>query len=93
MHNKFAVIDGHILVNGSFNWTQSAVDKNQENLSIIDNDELCNKYSAEFERLWKKFESEQVKKLSDSDPYANKRRPNFREYQKKQNNPNAKKYK
>ncbi|EAR81025.1 PLD-like domain protein (macronuclear) [Tetrahymena thermophila SB210] len=93
MHNKFAIIDGHILVNGSFNWTQQAVEKNQENLSIIDSEELCQKYTKEYEKLWAKFEHEQVKKVSDSDPYATKRRPNFREYQKRNKNPNAKNWK
>lgn len=58
MHNKYCVLDGTILINGSFNWTQSAVDKNQENLSIIESNTLCQKYSAEFERLWASFEQQ-----------------------------------
>ena len=32
MHNKFAIIDNFILITGSFNWTDKAVEKNQENL-------------------------------------------------------------
>lgn len=61
MHNKFVVIDGRILITGSFNWTTQAVTSNQENLCIIDNEELAKKYTAEFERLWKSFEKTQIK--------------------------------
>lgn len=52
MHNKFAVIDGKILVTGSFNWTQSAERKNRENLLILDDTALIKKYQAEFEKVW-----------------------------------------
>ena len=61
MHNKFAVIDKRIVITGSFNWTTAAVDSNQENLCILDNEELAAKYIAEFQNLWKKFEKSEVK--------------------------------
>ena len=35
MHNKFAIIDGKSLVTGSFNWTLTAEERNEENLLII----------------------------------------------------------
>lgn len=40
MHHKFAILDGRIVVNGSFNWTRQAVLYNQENLVICDNPTL-----------------------------------------------------
>lgn len=40
MHHKFAVIDGRLLVNGSFNWTRQAVLYNQENCVVTDNAQL-----------------------------------------------------
>ena len=35
MHNKYCLIDGQILITGSFNWTSQAVTTNQENLIIL----------------------------------------------------------
>ncbi len=32
MHNKIAIIDGKILFTGSYNWSKSAEEKNEENL-------------------------------------------------------------
>jgi cardiolipin hydrolase len=55
MHHKFAVIDKKILVNGSFNWTRSATDYNQENILVTDEPKLVTAYLNEFEDLWKQF--------------------------------------
>ena len=52
MHHKFAVIDGHILLTGSYNWTRSASKENAENILIIDHLGACRQFSEEFERLW-----------------------------------------
>ena len=56
MHHKFCVIDNSIVVTGSFNWTDQAVNHNQENLLFIENKNLAIKYSNEFQRLWDDFE-------------------------------------
>ena len=56
MHHKFCVIDKSVVVTGSFNWTDQAVNHNQENLLFIENKELAFKYSNEFEKLWNDFE-------------------------------------
>ncbi|MFA6141968.1 MAG: phospholipase D-like domain-containing protein [Candidatus Omnitrophota bacterium] len=50
MHNKFAII-GNTTVTGSYNWTKSAWQKNNENLVIIPS--IVEEYADEFERLWK----------------------------------------
>ena len=52
MHNKFAIIDGKVLITGSFNWTPTADQKNEENLLIMTDSELIKKYRERFEYLW-----------------------------------------
>ncbi|HEX4613949.1 MAG TPA: phospholipase D-like domain-containing protein, partial [Urbifossiella sp.] len=55
MHHKFAVFDDTRLVNGSYNWTRGAAEANYENLTESVDPKLVAAFSAEFERLWKKF--------------------------------------
>jgi phosphatidylserine/phosphatidylglycerophosphate/cardiolipin synthase-like enzyme len=55
MHHKFALIDNHTLVNGSFNWTRSASEKNQENILVTNELGLVAAYQQEFEDLWREF--------------------------------------
>jgi phosphatidylserine/phosphatidylglycerophosphate/cardiolipin synthase-like enzyme len=52
MHHKVFVIDGKTVVMGSFNFSESADEKNDENLLIIEDPELAKKYLAEFERVY-----------------------------------------
>jgi len=53
MHNKFAEIDGRVLLTSSFNWTASADQRNEENLLVLSDNEVIKKYSERFEYLWK----------------------------------------
>ncbi len=55
MHHKFALFDGKWLLNGSFNWTRSASDFNQENILITPDALLVQAFAAQFERLWQQF--------------------------------------
>lgn len=55
MHHKFAIIDGDVLVNGSFNWTRSASDYNQENIMVSNDCRLVAAYLQEFAKLWARF--------------------------------------
>lgn len=55
MHHKFAVFDGRRLLNGSYNWTRSAANYNEENVIVTDDAALVRAFSAEFERLWESF--------------------------------------
>lgn len=65
MHNKFVVIDGHLLINGSFNWTKQAVNKNNENLVILEDEALARVFTQEFDRLFEAFaDSQKVHALS-----------------------------
>ncbi len=55
MHHKFAVFDGRTALTGSYNWTRSAAEHNQENVVVSDDPRLVKALSDEFERLWKQF--------------------------------------
>jgi len=56
MHHKFALVDGKMLVNGSFNWTGQAVMANNENVVITNEENIVGKFVEEFERLWIQFD-------------------------------------
>ncbi len=55
MHHKFALFDGARLLNGSYNWTRSAANYNQENVVVTADRALVDAFGAEFERLWGRF--------------------------------------
>jgi len=52
MHDKVMIIDGVIVLTGSFNWSMHAEEKNNENLLIIRSLYLAGIYEKEFERIW-----------------------------------------
>lgn len=53
MHHKFALFDGALLLNGSYNWTRGAAENNEENFIITSDRRLVEEFSAAFEKLWK----------------------------------------
>eukprot|EP00996_Jenningsia_fusiforme_P003277 NODE_4077_length_865_cov_21.444853_g3762_i0.p1 GENE.NODE_4077_length_865_cov_21.444853_g3762_i0~~NODE_4077_length_865_cov_21.444853_g3762_i0.p1 ORF type:complete len:132 (+),score=29.52 NODE_4077_length_865_cov_21.444853_g3762_i0:309-704(+) len=55
MHNKFAVLDGQLVINGSFNWTWSASKNNNENIMITNDMEFVSDYADYFEKIWEQF--------------------------------------
>jgi cardiolipin hydrolase len=55
MHHKFAIFDRHILLTGSYNWTRSAAEHNEENFLITHDSKLRTEYQNEFNRLWKLY--------------------------------------
>jgi len=52
MHHKFAIIDNRLLLTGSYNWTFSANNRNDENLMVIDDPELIEIFQNQFINLW-----------------------------------------
>jgi phosphatidylserine/phosphatidylglycerophosphate/cardiolipin synthase-like enzyme len=52
MHHKVIVIDEAIVVTGSYNFSRSAEERNDENVVIVFSPELAGEYLAEFERLF-----------------------------------------
>jgi len=57
MHHKFAVIDNKSLLNGSFNWTASAIYQNQENVEMTTNSQVVASFRKHFDDLWSLFQS------------------------------------
>jgi len=52
MHNKSCMIDGKVLINGSYNWTYFAESKNEENIIIhSENEKLIEDFGSNFERI------------------------------------------
>ncbi len=52
MHHKVFIIDGNIVVTGSYNFTASAEKSNDENLLVIYNPQIAAEYLQEFERVY-----------------------------------------
>ena len=57
LHHKFCIIDRHIVINGSYNWTYYAETRNLENILITDNKDIVNLFTKEFKQLSDKIES------------------------------------
>ncbi len=57
MHHKFAIIDQHTVVTGSFNYTRSANEINDENLVVLSSPELAARYEQAFQDLWSRCEA------------------------------------
>ena len=51
-HNKVMVIDGAVVITGSFNFTNSAETRNAENFLILKSPDLARIYKAEWEKHW-----------------------------------------
>lgn len=55
MHHKFAIVDRKKVITGSFNWTRSASEINNENIVITDNYRIASAFNEEFQRLWEQM--------------------------------------
>lgn len=52
MHHKVFIIDEKIVAFGSYNFSQSAEERNDENLIIIYNPVIASQFLLEFQRVW-----------------------------------------
>jgi phosphatidylserine/phosphatidylglycerophosphate/cardiolipin synthase-like enzyme len=57
MHDKVIIIDGRVVITGSYNFTGRAEDVNDENLLIIDDPAIAQLYEQEFERIYDQAQS------------------------------------
>jgi phosphatidylserine/phosphatidylglycerophosphate/cardiolipin synthase-like enzyme len=56
MHHKVIIIDGRIVITGSYNFSDAAETANDENILIIDDTRLAQAYAGEFRRVWQEAE-------------------------------------
>ncbi|HZD39226.1 MAG TPA: phospholipase D-like domain-containing protein, partial [Terriglobales bacterium] len=52
LHDKIIIVDNRYIISGSFNFSSNATESNDENVVIIDNPDIANLYTQEFERVW-----------------------------------------
>ncbi|MDJ0839470.1 MAG: phospholipase D-like domain-containing protein [Acidobacteriota bacterium] len=52
MHHKFTLVDGEKVLTGSYNWTRSASDFNDENMVVISDMPTVRAFEEEFAKLW-----------------------------------------
>ena len=52
LHDKVIVVDEHIVITGSLNFSTNAEESNDENVIIIDNTDIAKLYMQEFEKVW-----------------------------------------
>ena len=52
MHHKFILIDGKLLITGSYNFTNESEFRNHEAAIFTNNKALIQSFVGEFERLW-----------------------------------------
>ncbi len=55
MHHKFAIFDSKLVVSGSYNWTRSAADRNEENIVVNGDMRLVDAFQRRFDELWKEL--------------------------------------
>ncbi len=71
-HNKFIVIDNKFVMNGSFNFTETAEHKNSENCTIHDNPQIIIAFSDRFEYLFNLYKERQAISLAKKSKLQNK---------------------
>jgi phosphatidylserine/phosphatidylglycerophosphate/cardiolipin synthase-like enzyme len=59
MHHKVFIIDGKVVITGSWNPTKSGTERNDENILIMHDEAVAKKYLEEFESLWSRAQKQQ----------------------------------
>lgn len=52
MHDKVAIIDGHIILTGSYNYSAAASTSNNENLVVIDSHAWASAFESQFQQVY-----------------------------------------
>lgn len=54
MHNKYCIIDNNKVIDGSYNWTKSAI-YNEEHIIVVESEIIAKLYKENFNRLIKEY--------------------------------------
>lgn len=57
MHHKYAIFDSGQILTGSYNWTRSAAEYNEENFIVTSDARIRSSFESHFERLWERLGS------------------------------------
>ena len=52
MHHKVFIVDDKIVALGSYNFSKSAEERNDENMIIVYNEDIAHEFMREFQRVW-----------------------------------------
>jgi phosphatidylserine/phosphatidylglycerophosphate/cardiolipin synthase-like enzyme len=52
MHDKIMIVDGKVILTGSFNWSNNAENSNNENLVVITGASVASTCESEFHKIW-----------------------------------------
>lgn len=51
MHDKVMVVDGKMVLTGSYNWSSQAENENNEDLVVTTSDNVAGIYESEFQKI------------------------------------------
>ena len=91
MHNKMAIIDNSVVITGSFNWTNQAINKNQDNILFIEDKNIANQYTQYYNQIWDSFNTVITKEDADKYIENEKNAKEKKDQEKEEKNKNAEK--
>jgi phosphatidylserine/phosphatidylglycerophosphate/cardiolipin synthase-like enzyme len=62
MHNKFTIVDGRMVQTGSFNYTNSGSERNEENQIYLAKPAIVERYERRFEDIWSRARMAKMRK-------------------------------
>jgi len=70
LHHKVIIIDGRYVVTGSYNFSQSAESRNDENSVVIDSPAIARQFETEFRKVYQQGLDANTKESYTSRPYS-----------------------
>ena len=77
-HNKVMVIDGYLVLTGSFNFTKAAEENNAENLLVVNDPVLAKRYLDNWQAHQSHSEAYQREPTAEERPHRTRREPQLK---------------